>query len=208
MDKVIEIKNPWLRSAGWDGFWMLSGIWLLIPLLLCANRPGALQVMLIVGTALFWLSHRFATTYTAFCTPAYRDLVRMERVRFIVWPIIVALLTFAFMFAPNNLIQLDTWGKIQILGTIFFLYNSYHFGVQHYGVLSIYRIRSGQGHGGWLKGYERFYCIAVGAILVAIAQMCQGAQVVRCKHKSKCQQSNDDRPYNKANTFQIGRAHV
>jgi hypothetical protein len=88
------------------------------------------------------------------------------------------LLTFAFVFAPSNLIQLDTWGKIQILGTIFFLYNSYHFGVQHYGVLSIYRIRAGQTHAGWLKGYERFFCIAVGAVLVAIAQICQGAQVV------------------------------
>ncbi len=178
MNNATEIKNPWLRSAGWDGFWMLSGIWLLAPLLLFSNRPTALQIMLLGGTALFWLSHRFATTYNAFCTPAYRDLVRMERSRFILWPTIVTLLTFTFVFVPNNFVKLDTWGKVQILGTIFFLYNSYHFGVQHYGVLSIYRIRAGQAHGGWLKRYERFFCIAVGTVLVAIAQICHGAQVV------------------------------
>lgn len=178
MSAAPKTHNAWLRSAPWDGFWMLSGIWLLAPLLAFSHTPHLIQGMLIAGTLVLWLSHRFATTYNAFCTPAYRGLVRENRTRFLVWPLGAILLTFGVVFAPRALLLLDLWGRVQILGTSFFLYNSYHFGIQHYGVLSIYRIRAGQGHSGWLKRYERFFCIAVGTILVAIAQACHGAEVV------------------------------
>jgi len=178
MSDTPQPQSVWLRSAVWDGFWMLSGLWLLAPLLAFSGTPATLKGLLIVATLILWLSHRFATTYNAFCTPAYRHLVREQRTRFLVWPLMITLATFGFVFAPNWLIPLDTWGKVQMLGTIFFLYNSYHFGIQHYGVLSIYRIRAGQDHAHWLKRYERFFCLAVGTVLVAIAQICHGAEVV------------------------------
>ena len=179
MSETLQHPNVWLRSAIWDGFWMLSGIWLLVPLWMFSSTPNALKSLLIVATLLLWLSHRFATTYNAFCTPAYRNLVREQRTRFLVWPLMIILATFGFVFAPTWMVSLDSWGKVQVLGTIFFLYNSYHFGIQHYGVLSIYRIRAGQGHAGWLKRYERFFAIAVGTVWVAIAQICHGAEVVQ-----------------------------
>ncbi len=178
MDQAVKPQSPWLCSAVWDGFWMLSGIWLLVPLFAFAHTPHAVQGMLIAATLLLWLSHRFATTYNAFCTPAYRNLIHENRMRFLAWPLSAILATFAFVFAPNILLPLDTWGRVQALGTIFFLYNSYHFGVQHYGVLSIYRVRAGQGHSGWLKRYEKIFCVVVGTILVAIAQARHGAEVV------------------------------
>ena len=178
MSETIQPRNVWLRSASWDGFWMLSGIWLLMPLFVFTRVPHGVQGMLIVATLILWLSHRFATTYNAFCTPAYCSLVRQNRMRFMIWPIAAILSTLGFVFVPNTILPIDTWGKVQVLGTIFFLYNSYHFGVQHYGVLSIYRIRAGQSHSGWLKRYEKIFCIAVGTILVAIAQVCHGAEVV------------------------------
>ncbi len=179
MDQTVKPQSPWLRSAAWDSFWMLSGIWLLAPLWVFRNTSAALTWMLIAATLILWLSHRFATTYNAFCTPAYRGLVHEQRTRFLLWPAGIILATFGFVFAPHWLVPLDTWGKIQVLGTIFFLYNSYHFGVQHYGVLSIYRIRAGQDHTHWLKRYEKLFCIAVGTVLVAIAQICHGAEVVQ-----------------------------
>ncbi len=178
MSHTVENQGPWLRSARWDGFWMLSGLWLLPLLAVSAAVPGALKSVLIVASLLLWLSHRFATTYSAFCTPAYRNLVSEQRCRFLWLPSVIILLTFGFVYAPSTVIPLDTWGKIQVLGTFFFLYNSYHFGIQHYGILSIYRIRTGQSPSGWLKRYEKFFCLAVGALAVAIAQICQGAEVV------------------------------
>jgi hypothetical protein len=178
MSASAEARSPWLRSPFWDSFWMLSGLWLLLPVALFTAAPGALNAALIVATMLLWISHRLATTYTAFCVPAYRDLVRQQRLRFIVLPVAICLLVFAFVYAPRAVVPLDTWGKIQALGTIFFLYNTYHFGVQHYGVLSIYRMRAGQKSTDWLKGYERFLCLAVGGALVALAQVGHGAEVV------------------------------
>lgn len=144
MSEATQPQSIWLRSAVWDSFWMLSGIWLLAPLVALSGMPAALKGLLIAATLILWLSHRFATTYNAFCTPAYRHLVREQRTRFLAWPLMITLATFGFVFAPGWLIPLDSWGKVQVLGTIFFLYNSYHFGIQHYGVLSIYRIRAGQ----------------------------------------------------------------
>lgn len=179
MSEAAQPAHVWLRSAMWDGFWILSGIWLLVPLWTFSSAPSALKSLLIVATLILWLSHRFATTYNAFCTPAYHDLIRAQRRRFLIWPVMITLATFGFVFAPQELLSLSSWGKIQMLGTIFFLYNSYHFGIQHYGVLSIYRIRAGQDHRGWLKRYEKMFSIAVGAICVAIAQIFHGAEVVQ-----------------------------
>src|SRR5688572_17109936 len=75
-------NNPWLRSAFWDGFWMLSGIWLLGILAFFSSMPDLLKTVLIIFTLALWLSHRFATTFNAFCTPAYRPLLVEQRVRF------------------------------------------------------------------------------------------------------------------------------
>ena len=179
MGRESSRNRFWLRSAAWDSFWMLSGIWLLGPLWFFRDAPAAQKSVLIVATLVLWLSHRFATTYNAFCTPAYRGLIREQRTRFLIWPMAIILATFGFVFAPSSMFPLSGWTKIQILGSIFFLYNSYHFGIQHYGVLSIYRIRASQDHTRWLKSYEKFFCVAVGTISVAIAQICQGAEVVQ-----------------------------
>ncbi len=178
MDQATARQSPWLRSAAWDGFWMLSGLWLLLPILGFSGTPAALKIMLIGATALLWLSHRFATTYNAFCMPAYRKLLHDQRGRFVILPAVIVILTFTFVFAPEFTPQLNMWNRVQVLATIFFLYNSYHFGIQHYGVLSIYRIRAGQGHSGWLKRYEKFFAVAVGTIVVALAQIGHGAEVV------------------------------
>jgi len=157
---------------------MLSGLWLLLPVLGFSSKPGALENFLIFSSLLLWLSHRFGTTFAAFCTGAYRDLVNLQRTRFLVVPAGIILLVFGFVFAPKALNPLDDWGKIQLLGTIFFLYNTYHFGVQHYGVLSIYRGRRGQDPRSKLKIYEKILCLSIGGVVVAFAQICHGAEVV------------------------------
>lgn len=172
-------NSTWLRSPAWDGFWMLSGIWLPIPLLALSSADQALQVLLIVAVFALWLPHRFATAYNAFCTPAYRTLVLSQKRRFVALPVLVLAATFLFVFAPRQALPLTAMTRIQVLATIFFLYNAYHFAVQHYGILSIYRIRAGQPHAGWLKRYERTYCLAVGMVIVTLAQVCHGADVVR-----------------------------
>lgn len=158
---------------------MLSGIWLLAVLAIFSSAPHFLKTVLVAFTLVLWLSHRFATTFNAFCNPAYRPLLVEQRLRFVIAPILIFLFVFAFIFAPMSIISLDIWSKAQLLATLFFLYNTYHFGVQHYGVISIYRIRSGQNLGAGFKKYEKFYCLVVGSAFVALAQIGHGAEVVQ-----------------------------
>ena len=55
--------SPWLRSPVWDGFWMLSALWL-VPVALWLSRGagdpqlGPLDSLYFGLTALFWIGHR------------------------------------------------------------------------------------------------------------------------------------------------------
>ena len=172
-------RNVWLRSPLWDSVWILSGLWLIIPATLLVQAPSVLLTVLLVGTALLWLSHRFATVYSSFFTPAYRPLLRSQKTRFVLLPVAILTATILFCLAPQSVFGLAPLHKLQILGTIFFVVNTYHFGVQHYGVLSIYRIRAGQSSSDQFKQYECYFCIAVGGVLVAMALIGHAADVVR-----------------------------
>lgn len=175
----MKNPNPWLRSAYWDGFWMLSGIWLLVILAVYNSAPRILRLIFIILTLILGIAHRFATSFNAFCNPAYRPLLLRQYPRFVLLPIAIFLAVFAFVFMPLSVIPLGLMVKAQILATIFFLYNTFHVGIQHYGVISIYRMRSRQDLSGGFKKYEKLFCLAVGSVLVALAQVGHGAKVVK-----------------------------
>src|SRR4051794_11725568 len=87
-------RSSWIRGPAWDGFWMLSALWLapiVVWLSLGYDDPESspLDLLYFGLTALFWLGHRFCSTYLAYCTEAYRPLLRLQPVRFIVIPVLV-----------------------------------------------------------------------------------------------------------------------
>ena len=70
---------PWVRGPLWDGFWMLSALWLAPIVLLLAHgysnpESSPLDLLYFGLTALFWIGHRLSSTYLAYCTEAYRPL--------------------------------------------------------------------------------------------------------------------------------------
>jgi hypothetical protein len=52
-------------------------------------------------TALFWIGHRLCSTYLAYCTEAYRPLLRTQLIRFVVLPLLVTVTCFA-LFLPTD----------------------------------------------------------------------------------------------------------
>ena len=83
---------PWVRGPLWDGFWMLSALWLAPIVLLLAHgysnpESSPLDLLYFGLTALFWIGHRLSSTYLAYCTEAYRPLLREQPIRFVVLPI-------------------------------------------------------------------------------------------------------------------------
>ena len=179
MRQHVTIRLPWVRSLGWDACWMLSGFWLILLVAALEAIPDGLHLILITATVLLWFAHRIATTYTAFCLSAYRQILREQGERFFVWPAVATLLVCGFVFAPEQPGALDFRTKLLVLGTVFFFGQHVHGGMQHYGVVSIYRMRAGQSHSAPFKRYEQAFCLMVGALMVAIGQIYHGAAVVR-----------------------------
>ena len=91
----------WVRGPAWDSFWMLSALWLApiawwLALGYSDPESSPLDLLYFGLTALFWIGHRLCSTYLAYCTEAYRPLLRTQPVRFVVLPILVTVGCLAF----------------------------------------------------------------------------------------------------------------
>src|SRR4051812_12868687 len=89
-------SSTWVRGPLWDGFWMLNALWLLPVVLWLARgysnpQSSPLDGFYLVLSAMFWIGHRLGSSWVAYCTDAYRPLLRLQPVRFIVIPLLVTL---------------------------------------------------------------------------------------------------------------------
>ena len=103
---VPRAPSPWVRGPAWDGFWMLSALWLVPIAIWLAHgysdpESSPLDLLYFGLTALFWIGHRFCSTYLAYCTEAYRPLLRTQPIRFIVLPLLVTAGCFALFLPPT-----------------------------------------------------------------------------------------------------------
>ena len=87
---VRKSSSAWVRGPVWDGFWMLSALWL-APIVLLLVRgysnpeSSPLDLFYFGLTALFWIGHRLSSTYLAYCTEAGRWLEAAARQCQILW---------------------------------------------------------------------------------------------------------------------------
>jgi hypothetical protein len=103
---VRKCSSLWVRGPGWDGFWMLSALWLAPIVLLLVHgysdpESSPLDLLYFGLTALFWIGHRLSSTYLAYCTEAYRPLLREQPIRFVALPLLITAGCFA-LFLPAD----------------------------------------------------------------------------------------------------------
>lgn len=153
---------------------MLCGIWLLLLGVLVNATPAA-ENAYVAFIFLFWSGHRLSTVYLAYSSPAYRPLLSTQRGRFLGVPLAIALGVVAFLFAPQALIPYPIASRVFFLMGCDFFFNLHHFALQHYGVLSIYRMRAGQDPSSQTKVFEKAYCLWIGGVFVALGEVFQGA---------------------------------
>ena len=173
-------RSPWVRGPVWDSFWMLSALWLAPIVLWLAYgyadpESSPLDVFYFGLTALFWLGHRFCSTYMAYCTEAYRPLLRTQPIRFVVLPVLITIGCFAF-FLPGDLAL--PWTRAErLIGLVLIDYAwvTWHFASQHFGALSLYRSRAGRAGCGQTRRFDRFFALVVGGALVFVADILAGA---------------------------------
>src|SRR6476469_8811245 len=99
-------RSPWVRGPVWDSFWMLNALWLAPLVLWLAHgyadpESSPLDLLYFGLTALFWLGHRLGSTYLAYCTEAYRPLLKSEPIRFVIIPLLITAGCFA-IFLPGD----------------------------------------------------------------------------------------------------------
>ena len=173
-------RSPWLCGAVWDGFWMQSALWL-APLALwlaygysdAAKSP--LDVLYFGLTALFWIGHRLSSTYLAYCTEAYRPLLRTQPVRFVVLPLLIAAACFAVFVPADDALPWPRQERLIWAAIVDYTFVTYHFAAQHFGALSLYRSRAGRGACRWTRRMDRVFALLIGGFLVLVADALAGA---------------------------------
>jgi hypothetical protein len=176
---VENRSRPWIRGPVWDLAWLLSAVWLVPLVLVLSTGPGdpadgPLDALFFALTALFWLGHRVGSTWLAYCTTAYRPLLRAERVRFAVVPIGIAVVCFAAMLPPDAALPWTRAQRVMGFAVLDYLFLTYHFASQHFGVLSLYRVRAGRVGSSGLRRLDRVYALIVGGALVMVAEVVAG----------------------------------
>ena len=172
----------WIRGPMWDGFWMLSALWL-APMVLWLTHgysepeSSPLDTLYFGLTALFWIGHRLGSTYLAYCTEAYRPLLRSEPVRFVIIPLLITAGCFAIFLPDDSALPWSRADRAIALAIIDYACVTYHFAAQHFGALSLYRSRAGLAARLGTRRLDRLFALLVGGLLVFVADILAGAVV-------------------------------
>lgn len=154
-------SNVWVRSRAYDLFFLLSGLWVMAVVVPLAGTDTLKPFHLMLGV-LFWIGHRLATAYLAFCQQAYRELLVEQRTRFIRVPLAITVIVFVLLLIPESILPVPILYRLLPLAVIDFIWEFYHFTMQHYGVVSVYRIRAQQDPAAVDdKRKEKLFCMTV-----------------------------------------------
>jgi len=173
-------RAGWIRGPVFDGFFMLSGLWLAPAAIYLGETEldparGLMNDGYLVLTALFWIGHRVSSAYMAYCTSAYRPLLRSQRTRFVWVPVSIAALVFLFL-VPEGGWPWTRTERLMALVIVDFVLIAYHFAAQHYGIMSLYRVRAGQPRTKAAKVVDRTFALVVGGALVIVVDSMLGSE--------------------------------
>src|SRR2546429_2952086 len=188
---VPESPSPWVRGPVWDGFWMLSALWL-APIILWLSHgysnpeTSPLDLLYFGLTALFWIGHRLSSTYLAYCTEAYRPLLREQPIRFVILPLLVTAGCFALFLPADSALPWTREERLIGLAIVDYACVTYHFAAQHFGALSLYRSRAERSSCIYTRRLDRFFALAVGGVLVFVADILAGAVAYQDQWIDRC----------------------
>jgi hypothetical protein len=169
------VSGAWVRSAAWDLVWLQSALWL-APLALLLARGfedptrSPLDTLFFALTALFWIGHRLGSAWLAYATTAYRPLLRAQPVRFVAGPLAIAAACFLVLLPGDGALPLTRAERVVALVLVDYLFVTHHFAAQHFGMLSLYRVRAGRAASAWTRRIDLLFALGVGGALVALAE--------------------------------------
>jgi len=159
---------------------MLSALWL-VPIAAWLSygygdaERSPLDLLYFALTALFWIGHRACSLYLAYCTEAYRPLVRAQPGRFVVAPLLVAVGCFAVLLPPDGALPWSRPERLVALAVLDYACVVYHFAAQHFGALSLYRTRVEGARRHRSRRMDRLFALGIGGGLVFLADVLAGS---------------------------------
>jgi hypothetical protein len=148
------LRDGWIGSPGWDVFWMFSALWgaaLLLGGGLLVD-VGLVAASLFVVNRFVSISHSWSTTYMVLFSPLLASERRAQPAKYRWLPLGIALLAFALglavagwqRFPADGRLNAGLWPWALYIG-LFWIGHFWHFGNQDFGVLTLYRLKAGQG---------------------------------------------------------------
>ncbi|MBF2053719.1 MAG: hypothetical protein IGS03_09690 [Candidatus Sericytochromatia bacterium] len=173
VQRLASAPSPWLRSPAWDGFWLLSGLWLPVLLLLLPDGPA--QLLILGLTLCGWLAHRFASVWLALSAAAYRPVLQARPGYFWGLPLLLGASLLLVVFGPDSLWPGSRLQRFAALMLLDYLFSLYHFAMQHYGVLALYRSRLPHGQQNrHLQRMDWWLCLLVSGALALLLDLLHG----------------------------------
>ncbi|HYJ41008.1 MAG TPA: hypothetical protein VEW08_09470 [Steroidobacteraceae bacterium] len=177
---AVQRPSAWVRGPVWDGVWMLNALWLVPIALWLAHgysdpEASPLDAFYFGLTALFWIGHRLGSTWLAYCTEAYRPLLRSEPVRFVLLPLLVTGACFAIFLPPDDALPWTRGERFVGMAILDYALVTYHFAAQHFGALSLYRTRAERARCAQTRRHDRIFALGVGGALIFLADILAGA---------------------------------
>ena len=170
----------WIKGPVWDCVWILNALWLAPLALLLARghddlRASPVDVLFFLLVVPLWFGHRVSSAWLAYATPAYRPLLATQRLRFVVVPLAIAVACFVVLLVPETVLPLPLEERVVWLAVVNYLWVSYHFAAQHFGVLSLYRARAGRAPDPTTRRLDRCFALVVGGGFVVLADALSGS---------------------------------
>jgi hypothetical protein len=159
---------------------MLNALWL-VPLALWLAHGDSdpesspLDIFYLGLTALFWIGHRVCSTWLAYCTEAYRPLLRNEPVRFVVLPLLVTVACFVVFLPADAAFPWTREERVVGVAVLDYALVTYHFASQHFGALSLYRTRAERAGCAHTRRLDRIFALVVGGALIFLADILAGS---------------------------------
>ncbi len=172
----------WIKGPAWDLVWVLNALWLAPLVLLLAQghddvRVSPVDGLFFVLAVPLWFGHRVSSAWLAYATPAYRPLLTTQRLRFVVAPLAIAVACFVVLLAPESVLPMPLTERVVCLAVLDYLLVSYHFAAQHFGLLSLYRVRAGRASDVITRRLDRWFALVVGGGFVVVAEALAGSIV-------------------------------
>jgi hypothetical protein len=163
-ERAAQDSSPWIESAPWDLGWIHCGFGLAALHAWLLRSPSGFAAWYAFAFLAFWMTHRAGTVFITFGLPEYRALIAAQRTRFVDLPAAWFAFAFGVLFAPTAWLPFGPGDRLRGLVLIRFGYDALHFGGQHYGVVSLYRLRGGQDPRSRFKTVEKAFCLSAAIV--------------------------------------------